>query len=95
MNEGDRLRLDIRACPDLTGVSRGELAEQGVRDALSLMEAVRDFDPRQVWGRLNRWGASNPARLLMATVALAALADPDRSARDALAWTDGFREVAA
>lgn len=90
-----RYQLDLESCPAFPRSERGVLAEQGVQDALALVGDVRDVDPRTVWGRLTRWTRSDPARLVMLVVALAALVDPEVEPREALAWTDGLAREAA
>ena len=95
LKDAERYQLELEFCPALPRQERGVLAEQGVRDALALVGDVRDVDPRAVWGRLTRWSRVDPARLVMVTVALAALVDPDVEPRAALAWTDGLEREAA
>lgn len=95
LKEAEQYRAEMAACPDLTGHSRGELAEQGVRDALSLVGDVRDIDPQAVWGRLAGWAVRDVVRLVAATVALAALVDPEVNPKQALAWTNGLARTAA
>ena len=81
-------RRDADAC---TGhPNPNAAAEQALLDAQDLITDIRYLDPREVWGRLERWTADDPGRLLAATVVLASACDPDRSMRDALAWTDGL-----
>lgn len=77
----------IAACPHVD--SPVDVASNAVVDALYLMEAVRDLDPREVWGRLAIWAAGSPVRLVAATVALAAMVPADRSVSELLAWTEG------
>lgn len=77
MSDTHRERLDnIAACPDLTG-DAGRRAYHGNVDALCLALDVRELDPREVWGRINRWGHTDPQRLLAAVISLAAMVDPD------------------
>jgi hypothetical protein len=95
LKDAERYQLDLKSCPDLPRTQRGVLAEQGVRDALTLVGDVREVDPRAVWGRLTRWSRVDPARLVMLVVALAALVDPEVEPRTALAWTDGLAKGAA
>lgn len=75
MVDTHRERLnDLMHCPDLTG-SAAQRAYQADRDAAQLAADIREVDPREVWGRINRWGKEEPERLLAAVVSLAALAD--------------------
>jgi hypothetical protein len=67
-----------------------DTADNAAVDAMYLIEAVRDLDPREVWGRLATWAEETPIRLLAVTVALAAMVPADRSASDLLGWTDGL-----
>jgi hypothetical protein len=90
-----RLHAELAAVPDTSSWNRGQVAATGVQDAIQLVTDVRDVDPRAVWGRLTRWARVNPARLVMVTVALAALVDPEVEPRVALAWTDGLEREAA
>ena len=55
-----------------------------------LVAAVRDLDPREVWGTLALWGEADPIRVYAATVALAAMVPADRPARELLAWTEAL-----
>ena len=79
-------RRDADTCighPDPAGA-----AELARRDAMDLITDIRDLDPREVWGRLERWTRDDPARLHAATVVLAAMCNPDLPVGRALAWTD-------
>lgn len=76
----------IRACP---AVDRPQSrAHQAVLDAVDLAAAVRDYDPREVWGTLHLRQQRDPLRLIALCVALAAMVPADRPARELLAWTD-------
>lgn len=78
----------IAACPHVDNPV--DVANNAAVDAMHLIEAVRDLDPREVWGRLAIWTEENPIRLLAATVALAAMVPADRPVSDLLEWTDGL-----
>lgn len=73
---GDRLK-DLANVPELP-VGAGRRAYQADLDARQLIADIHEVDPREIWGRLNRWGKENPARLLAAAVHLAAYADVDQ-----------------
>jgi DNA-binding CsgD family transcriptional regulator len=96
MPDTHRERLDnLAACPTLQG-DAGRRSYQGNLDALSLALDVRDLDPREVWGRINRWGHNDPQRLLAAVVSLAAMVDPDQlKLHEGPAWCDPIGGVAA
>lgn len=87
-NPAAQTRRELEACQG--PASPDDAASQGLTDALDLITDIRDLDPRQVYGRLQIWMADDPHRLLAATVVLAAWADPNVSAKQALAWTDGL-----
>src|SRR5690348_3854463 len=72
---------DLRHCPTLTGTAR-DRARQADRDALRIADDVRQLDPNQVWGAINRLGKEDPERLLATVISLAAMVDP-------AAYTDG------
>lgn len=76
----------LQACPHVDRV--GQRSYQAVLDATCLAGAVRDLDPREVWGTLALWGQEDPLRLYGVVVALAAMVPADMPARDLLAWTD-------
>lgn len=76
----------IEACPHVDNPV--DTANNAVVDALYLAEAVRDLDPREVWGRLAQWSMESPLRLIAAAWALAAMLPQDRSATELLAWTE-------
>lgn len=78
----------IEACPHVD--SPGDTADNAVLDAMHLVEAVRDLDPREVWGRLAIWVEETPLRLIAVAWALAAMVPQDQSSGDLLAWTDGL-----
>lgn len=87
----------IKACPHVDRPQhRAYIATQ---DAMELVTAVRDLDPREVWGTLRLWGEKDPLRLFGVITALAAMVPPGRTAGELLAWTERFvpgeaREVA-
>lgn len=76
----------LAACPHVD--RPGQRGYQAVVDATSMVGAVRDLDPREVWGTLALWGAEDPLRLYALVVALAAMVPADQPARELLAWTD-------
>jgi hypothetical protein len=71
---------EIAACPDIDPADAEDYAQLAVEDALDLIVELRDLDPRQVYGRLVRWGREQPARLVTACFALAAMHHPDTPA---------------
>lgn len=75
------------ACPVITG-DRLKLARRGINDAQLLVGAVRQDDMVQVFGQLELWRVEDPIRHSVATVALAAMVDPDVTPSKALAWCD-------
>lgn len=78
----------IKACPVVDRPQhRAYIATQ---DAVELVAAVRDLDPREVWGTWRLRGERDPLRLIAVAVALAAMVPDDRPARELLAWTDGL-----
>lgn len=87
-------RRAIEACPVVDNPV--DTADSAVVDALYLTAAVRDLDPREVWGRLAQWAQESPLRLIAAAWALAAMVPQDRPASELLAWTeDLMREGSA
>jgi hypothetical protein len=86
-NEVVQARRERAACPVVAG-SRDVLARRGINDAQALADDVRQVDPAQVWGRLELWRIEDPQRLIMLTVALAAMLDLDVSPGTALEWCD-------
>ncbi|OZM74015.1 hypothetical protein CFN78_06930 [Amycolatopsis antarctica] len=79
-------RDETAACPHITPADASRWADQAIYDAQDLIADIRDLDPRQIVGRLVLWGQHSPARLVVATIALAAMCDPHRGTGDALAW---------
>lgn len=79
-------RRAIEACPPVD--NPGDTADNAVLDATYLAEAVRDLDPREVWGRLAIWAEETPLRLIAVAWALAAMVPQDQPVSDLLAWTD-------
>ncbi|WP_018682210.1 DUF7368 family protein [Actinokineospora enzanensis] len=86
---------DRQHCPIPNPQQRGRLLQLMQQDAAGLITDIRDLDPVEIWGRLHRWAIEHPARLVAATVALAAMCDPDVPASKALAWTDTLAAGAA
>lgn len=87
MNESFAARNKaVAACPVVD--RPGQRGYQAVLDAQALVGAVRDLDPREVWGTLALWGRDDPLRLYALVVALAAMVPADQPARELLAWTD-------
>lgn len=82
----DATRKAIKACPTVD--RREHRAYQATLDAVELVAAVRDYDPREVWGTLHLRNQRDPLRLIALCVALAAMVPDDRPARELLAWTD-------
>jgi hypothetical protein len=78
----------VRACPTVDRPQHR--AHQAALDAVDLVAAVRDYDPREVWGTLHLRNQRDPLRLIALCVALAAMVPVDRPTRDLLAWTDGL-----
>lgn len=86
---------DLAHCPDLTG-SPTSRAYQGDLDALQVAHDIRELDPREIWGRLNKWGHEDPQRLLAAAVSLAAMVNPDQHAIGVSPqWAQGIGGTAA
>jgi hypothetical protein len=71
------LNEDLRHCPENLTDNAKNRARQADIDARRLIEDIRDLDPRQIWGRLNRYGHTNPQRLLALVVDLATKVDLD------------------
>lgn len=78
----------VAACPVVD--RREHRAYTAVLDAQDLAMAVRELDPREVWGTLAIWCERDPLRLYAAVTALAAMVPPDRPVRDLLAWTESL-----
>src|SRR5262245_65849088 len=76
----------IQACPEVD--RRGHRAYMAVLDAQDLVMAVRDLDPREVWGTLAGWLEQDPLRVLAAVTAVAAMVQRDRPGRELCAWTE-------
>jgi len=76
----------IANCPTVD--RREHRAYLAVLDAQDLVIAVRDLDPREVWGTLAAWGQEDPLRVYAVVTALAAMVPTDRPVRDMLAWTE-------
>lgn len=74
------------ACPHVDNPV--ETADNAALDALFLVEAVRELDPREVWGRLATWAQESPNRLYAVTVALAAMVPEEQPLSALLAWTE-------
>lgn len=86
---------DLRHCPKLTDTADNR-ARQADYDARRLIADIRDLDPRQIWGRLNKWGQRNPQRLIAAFVSTLAYADPDDvTTGQPPAWTRNLGGTAA
>lgn len=76
----------IAACPAVD--RREHRAYMAVLDAGELVAAVRDLDPREVWGTLAIWAEQDSLRLFAVVTALASMVPADRPVRELLAWTD-------
>lgn len=89
MNEKVKWRDQaIAACPHVDRV--GDRAHKATLDAVEIVAAVRDLDPREVWGTLALRGEADPLRIYALVVALAAMVPPDRPARELLEWTEAL-----
>lgn len=78
----------IAACPHVD--RPGDRAHKAALDAVEVVAAVRDLDPREVWGTLVLRGEKDPLRIYALVVALAAMVPPDRPARELLEWTEAL-----
>jgi hypothetical protein len=83
----------VAACPHVD--RPGDRAHKAALDAVEIVAAVRDLDPREVWGTLALRGETDPLRIYALIVALAAMVPADRPARELLAWTDGLAPARA
>lgn len=73
---------DLHYTPkNLTGNAKGR-AYQADKDARALIADVRQLEPAQIWGRINRWAHENPQRVIAAMVSLAAMADLEAAEAD-------------
>lgn len=86
MNEqlGARVKA-YAACPDVDRIEKR--SRDARRDAVQLVSAVRELDPREVWGTLALWTAEDPLRVYAAVVTLAAMVPDDRPVSELLEWT--------
>lgn len=75
------------ACPRIPEERVEWLAAEGRKEALRLAWEVREFDPHQVWGRLNLLGAERPDVLVAAMVQLAAWVPVDVPVSQLESWT--------
>jgi hypothetical protein len=78
----------LAACPHVDRI--GDRAHKAALDAVEVVAAVRDLDPREVWGTLALRGEKDPLRIYALVVALAAMVPADRPARELLAWTEAL-----
>lgn len=89
----DRSAIRYRAIDACPVVDRREhRAYTAILDAQDLALAVRDLDPREVWGTLALWSEKDPLRVYAAVTALAAMVPIDRPVNELLAWTEPFNE---
>lgn len=88
--ESNRRTAAIAACPAVDRVQYR--AHTAVLDASDLVMAVRDLDPREVWGTLAIWCEQNPLRLFAAVTALAAMVPVDAPVAELLAWTESLAQ---
>ncbi|MFJ8815464.1 helix-turn-helix domain-containing protein [Amycolatopsis thermoflava] len=85
-NVTSREQRELDACPtDLPG-NAGQRAYTAAQDVRQLIHDIHEIDPRQVWGRLNLIGQSDPARLLAIIVEAVARIDPDQAESQQLGW---------
>lgn len=77
--------MDHHTPPTDGATARGDLAQALVPEAAFLAMAVRDRDPAEIAHYLN---GLTRHRLEALAVVLAAMVDPDRSLKEALAWVD-------
>lgn len=84
----------LRACPVVDRPQHR--AHQAALDAVDLVAAVRDYDPREVWGTLHLRNQRDPLRLIALCVALAAMVPVETPVSELLAWTEPLaaKEVA-
>ncbi len=92
-NRGGKRQHAIAACPVVD--RREHRAHEAVLDASDLAIAVRDVDPREVWGTLALWAERDPLRLFAAVTALAAMVPIETPVSQLLAWTDALIEKGA
>ena len=83
----------VEACPVVD--RREHRAYEAVLDASDLAIAVRDVDPREVWGTLALWVEQDPLRLFAAVTALAAMVPVETPVSELLAWTNNLIEKGA
>jgi len=93
MNDvGHRREHAIASCPVVD--RREHRAYLAVLDAQDLIAAVRDLDPREVWGTLQLWADNDPLRLFAVVTALASMVPMDRPVRELLEWTEHLDQPA-
>lgn len=94
-NPVEERQRDLAHCPAAFTTHVSHRARQANIDARNLAADIRTLDPREIWGRINRWGHDNPGRLLAAVVHLAALVDVDHVTTADTQWLQDIGGSAA
>lgn len=89
-NDALQAKRDRAACPVFVGC-RLTAAEQAVEDAQRLVFDVHEGDSAEACGFLAVLRKKDPQRWFVATLALAAMVNPNVSAKALLAWCDHLR----
>lgn len=85
-NDHSQRLADAEHCPVLTGNAK-QRAQRAHKDATDFVLAIREEEPRVVWGRIARWIDDHPQRLIATLAHLAAMVDPDQ---EIATWTREF-----